>query len=131
MRRSCALCSPDPPVLEDRLVYAIEARDALLRSCFLIAPRRHVPSFFHLTDDEQLSMLLVLRDAERRMDKTLAPHRFRIEVVEGPHVHARLTPRHFGNRWWMRRRARQELRALPDRMLKDVGLRPDQIDEVA
>lgn len=70
----------------------------------LIIPRRHVRSFFELTQTERLGLLELLDEAKRALDQELAPKGYNIGINDGPaagqtigHLHIHLIPRFDGD----------------------------------
>lgn len=71
----------------------------------LIIPRRHMGSFFDLSETERNSLLSLLEDAKRRLDKEFRPDGYNIGINDGsvagqtvPHLHIHLIPRFHGDR---------------------------------
>jgi diadenosine tetraphosphate (Ap4A) HIT family hydrolase len=71
----------------------------------LIIPRRHTGSFFDLSETERNSLLSLLEDAKRRLDKEFRPDGYNIGINDGssagqtvPHLHIHLIPRFHGDR---------------------------------
>lgn len=70
----------------------------------LIIPRRHVGSFFLISDNEQDSLLKLLNAAKARLDEEFCPAGFNIGINDGaaagqtvPHLHIHLIPRYLGD----------------------------------
>jgi diadenosine tetraphosphate (Ap4A) HIT family hydrolase len=70
----------------------------------LIIPRRHVTSFFDVTDAERTDMFCLLSDVRRSLDQRLRPSGYNIGINDGPaagqtvpHVHIHLIPRYDGD----------------------------------
>ncbi|MBN8448804.1 MAG: HIT family protein [Candidatus Accumulibacter sp.] len=70
----------------------------------LIIPRRHTGSFFDLSETERNSLLSLLEDAKRRLDKEFRPDGYNIGINDGssagqtvPHLHIHLIPRFHGD----------------------------------
>ena len=70
----------------------------------LVIPRRHVGSFFELTDVERASMFELLAQARAELDVSLRPDGFNIGINDGvaagqtvPHLHLHLIPRYLGD----------------------------------
>ena len=70
----------------------------------LIIPRRHVASFFELTDVERDELLGLLASAKAVLDATLHPSGYNIGINDGPaagqtvpHLHIHLIPRYDGD----------------------------------
>ena len=71
----------------------------------LIIPRRHVGSFFDLSEAERNSLLSLLEGAKRRLDKQFGPDGYNIGINDGlaagqtvRHLHIHLIPRFHGDR---------------------------------
>ena len=71
----------------------------------LIIPRRHVGTFFDLSEAERNSLLSLLEGAKRRLDKQFGPDGYNIGINDGlaagqtvPHLHIHLIPRFHGDR---------------------------------
>src|SRR5690606_41913814 len=67
----------------------------------LVVPRRHIGSFFELTDAERACMVELLAQAKAELDLSFQPHGFNIGINEGaaagqtvPHLHLHLIPRY-------------------------------------
>lgn len=70
----------------------------------LIIPRRHIASFFDLTDDERNNLMLLLEEAKNLNDEELRPAGYNIGINDGPvagqtipHLHIHLIPRYTGD----------------------------------
>lgn len=70
----------------------------------LVIPRRHIGSFFELTDAERACMVELLAQAKAELDLSFQPHGFNIGINEGaaagqtvPHLHLHLIPRYRGD----------------------------------
>ncbi len=71
----------------------------------LIIPKRHVGSFFDLTDDERVALLALLTTAKEQIDAEHGPSAYNIGINDGPaagqtvpHLHIHLIPRYVGDR---------------------------------
>lgn len=71
----------------------------------LVIPRRHVGSFFELTAEEQLDLLILLDQAKRTLNSAFFPDGYNIGINDGeaagqtvPHCHIHLIPRYKGDR---------------------------------
>jgi diadenosine tetraphosphate (Ap4A) HIT family hydrolase len=69
-----------------------------------VVPKRHVVSFFELTEDEVVDVYRLLKTMRRRLAEEHRPDGFTIGVNEGraagrsiDHLHIHLIPRHFGD----------------------------------
>lgn len=70
----------------------------------LVVPRRHIGSFFELTDTERACMVELPAQAKAELDLSFQPHGFNIGINEGaaagqtvPHLHLHLIPRYRGD----------------------------------
>ena len=70
----------------------------------LIIARRHVASFFEVTDDERNVMLLLLDQAKEELDGQFHPSGYNVGINDGVdagqnvlHVHIHLIPRYRGD----------------------------------
>jgi len=70
----------------------------------LVIPKRHVRSFFDVTQDERECLLALLDDAKAASDASLSPSGFNIGINDGaaagqtvPHLHIHLIPRFEGD----------------------------------
>ena len=71
----------------------------------LVIPRRHVSSFFEVSDAERDDLLSLLAEARDELDRELRPTGYNIGINEGaaagqtvPHLHIHLIPRYEGDR---------------------------------
>jgi diadenosine tetraphosphate (Ap4A) HIT family hydrolase len=87
----------------------------------LIIPKRHIQSFFELSEDERGSLFSILERAKRQLENECQPDAFNIGINDGPeagqtvpHLHIHLIPRYKGDmedprggvRWIMPDKAR-------------------------
>jgi diadenosine tetraphosphate (Ap4A) HIT family hydrolase len=70
----------------------------------LVIPRRHIGSFFELTDAERACMVELLAKAKAELDRSFQPDGFNIGINDGaaagqtvPHLHLHLIPRYRGD----------------------------------
>jgi diadenosine tetraphosphate (Ap4A) HIT family hydrolase len=70
----------------------------------LIIPRRHVDSFFSITDQERVSLMRLLYLAQSALRRDYAPAAYNIGINDGlaagqtvPHLHIHLIPRYTGD----------------------------------
>lgn len=70
----------------------------------LVIPRRHIGSFFELTDAERACMVELLAKAKAELDLSFQPDGFNIGINDGaaagqtvPHLHLHLIPRYRGD----------------------------------
>ena len=101
---TCELCTPADVVAENALAYVRRDNHALSRGHVLVVPKRHVADYFAMSADEQIAVLQLLNDAQRRIQKQEAPDGYNIGVNIGKaagqsrmHVHVHLIPRYAGD----------------------------------
>ena len=101
---ACELCAPQDVLLEDALAYVRLDNNSLSRGHVLVVPRRHVASFFDMTDDEKACVLKLLDRAKAHIESEFAPDGYNIGVNVGRaggqsrmHVHVHLIPRYEGD----------------------------------
>lgn len=70
----------------------------------LIIPKRHVGSFFDVTNKERMAMLALLDAAKEAVEEQYRPHAYNIGINDGPaagqtvpHLHLHLIPRYDGD----------------------------------
>jgi diadenosine tetraphosphate (Ap4A) HIT family hydrolase len=100
----CELCTPDMVLIEDKLAYARYDNNSLSPGHLLVVPRRHVASFFDMTDAEKTCVLGLLDRAKARVEQEHKPDGYNIGVNVGSaggqtrmHVHVHLIPRYTGD----------------------------------
>ena len=105
-KASCPFCALPA---ERILILADEA--LVIRDAFpvspghtLVIPRRHIGSFFELTDAERACMVELLAKAKAELDLSFQPDGFNIGINDGaaagqtvPHLHLHLIPRYRGD----------------------------------
>ena len=64
----CELCTPDMVLIEDDLAYVRYDNNSLSAGHVLVVPRRHVASFFDMTDAEKTCVFGLLDRAKARID---------------------------------------------------------------
>jgi diadenosine tetraphosphate (Ap4A) HIT family hydrolase len=102
----CPFCS----LIEDRVVldnaYAIAIRDGFPVSPghTLIIPKRHVASFFEITDAERNDLMSLLAAARDDLEREFQPASYNVGINDGPaagqtvpHLHIHLIPRYDGD----------------------------------
>lgn len=102
----CAFCTLPAARVIDENATAIVIRDAYPVSPghTLLIPKRHVGSFFSLSEQERSQLLSLLDHAKRTLDEALHPHGYNIGINDGgaagqtvPHLHVHLIPRFEGD----------------------------------
>ena len=101
---TCELCTPTDVVAENHLAYVRHDNNSLSRGHVLVVPRRHVADFFAMTAEEQSSIVELLNEAQRKIQREQAPDGYNIGVNIGKaggqsrmHVHVHLIPRYTGD----------------------------------
>lgn len=106
MRPPCAFCT----LTADRVVHGSEFA-VVIRDGFpispghtLIIPRRHVASFFEITDSERTDLTSLLAVARADLEREFHPAGYNIGINDGtaagqtvPHLHIHLIPRYHGD----------------------------------
>ena len=102
-RHPCPFCDvgPERIVLSDPLGVVIRDAFPIAPGHTLIVPRRHIASFFLATEQEQQSLLALLREAKVGLESAFAPDAWNIGINDGPaagqtvpHLHIHLIPRY-------------------------------------
>ena len=107
MSSACAFCSLAPDRLVLTSVHAVVIRDSFPVSPghTLVIARRHVGSFFDVTDDERAGLLDMLLRAREGLEREFHPAGYNIGINDGAaagqtvqHLHIHLIPRYEGDR---------------------------------
>jgi diadenosine tetraphosphate (Ap4A) HIT family hydrolase len=103
----CPFCSlPAERVIQER-EFAVAIRDGFPISPghTLIIPKRHVASFFEITDAERTDLMTLLAAARDDLARQFHPAGYNIGINDGaaagqtvPHLHIHLIPRYEGDR---------------------------------
>ena len=107
MTSPCPFCA----LPAGRIVHARESA-VVIRDGFpvspghsLVIPKRHVSSFFEVTDDERNDLLSLLAEARDDLERQFRPAGYNIGINDGaaagqtvPHLHIHLIPRYAGDR---------------------------------
>ena len=102
MTKNCPFCS----IPQDRIIDSNEM-GFVIRDGFpispghtLIIPKRHVSSFFEISQEERESLLKLLDQAKKVTDQEFKPDSYNIGINDGaeagqtvPHLHIHLIPR--------------------------------------
>ncbi|MBK7902267.1 MAG: HIT family protein [Proteobacteria bacterium] len=103
----CPFCSLSADRFALKSEHAVVIRDGFPVSPghTLILPRRHVASFFEVTDAERADLMLLLAAARDELQRQFGPAGYNIGINDGaaagqtvPHVHLHLIPRYEGDR---------------------------------
>jgi len=103
----CPFCRlPRERVLHEReSAFAIRDGFPVSPGHTLIIPRRHVASFFEVTDTERADLMSLLAAARADLEREFRPAGYNIGINDGaaagqtvPHLHIHLIPRYEGDR---------------------------------
>ena len=104
---TCPFCTlPEARIVKSN-DHAVIIRDGypISEGHTLIIPKRHVGSFFQITDNERSSLLALLDYAKSLLDMEFKPDGYNIGINDGfcagqtvPHLHIHLIPRYVGDR---------------------------------
>jgi diadenosine tetraphosphate (Ap4A) HIT family hydrolase len=91
-------------VFDSDLVFGLSDKHPVSIGHTLLIPKRHVESFFDLTEEEVISINKGLRDMKWAIDKDKGPDGYNIGINVGRdagqtifHVHVHLIPRYVGD----------------------------------
>ncbi len=107
MSAPCPFCTipAGRVVLAHDLALAIRDSFPVSPGHTLIIPRRHIGSFFDVTDEERKAMLRLLDTAKSRLDDEFHPDGYNVGINDGQaagqtvlHLHIHLIPRYAGDR---------------------------------
>jgi diadenosine tetraphosphate (Ap4A) HIT family hydrolase len=101
----CLFCKdPQGVSLVHGLAYSARDTYAVSPGHTLVIPKRHVASFFDLTQDEVAACIDLINEERRRIDGEFNPDGYNIGVNVGPaagqsilHVHIHVIPRYKGD----------------------------------
>ncbi|WP_292393000.1 HIT family protein [Methanoculleus sp. UBA303] len=103
---TCPFCNPRPEeiALASDLCYARYDKYPVSPGHLLVIPFRHVAGFFEATDEEQVALLALVREAKRLLDERFRPDGYNIGVNVGEaagqtvmHLHVHVIPRYAGD----------------------------------
>ena len=86
--------------------FAIAMRDGfpISKGHTLIIPKRHVASFFEISNEERQALFHLLDHAKKGLDHEFKPNAYNIGINDGPaagqtvpHLHIHLIPRYMGD----------------------------------
>lgn len=107
MNPPCPFCSLTADRVVQDSAFAVVIRDGFPVSPghTLIIPKRHVASFFEVTDAERSDLMSLLIAARNDLDRQFHPAGYNIGINDGaaagqtvPHLHIHLIPRYDGDR---------------------------------
>jgi len=101
---NCPFCNPEDVVFENSLAYAKLDAFPVSPGHMLIIPKRHIPDFFSLTEEEKTAIFLLLDESKLYLDTKYHPNGYNIGINCGEaagqtifHVHIHLIPRYTGD----------------------------------
>jgi diadenosine tetraphosphate (Ap4A) HIT family hydrolase len=103
----CPFCSLPAERFVRQSEHAVVLRDGFPVSPghTLVIPRRHVASFFDVTDAERADLMSLLTAARDDLERRFSPAGYNIGINDGaaagqtvPHLHMHLIPRYDGDR---------------------------------
>ena len=103
---ACPFCTLPPERILLTSAHGVIIRDGFPISPghTLVIPRRHVDSFFNLTEDERIDLLGLLDQAKAGIEKEFKPVTYNVGINDGPaagqtvpHLHIHLIPRYTGD----------------------------------
>jgi diadenosine tetraphosphate (Ap4A) HIT family hydrolase len=106
MTKPCPFCTLPPERIIDSNDLALVIRDGYPVSSghTLVIPKRHIGSWFEITQAEQQALLDLLAKAKAVLETELKPDGYNIGINDGPtagqtvpHLHMHLIPRYKGD----------------------------------
>lgn len=103
---SCPFCEIQPThwLLQNKHAFAIRDRYPVSPGHSLIIPRRHVPTFFEATPDEQGAVMALVQAIKAQLDEELSPDGYNVGFNSGEaagqtvmHLHVHVIPRRRGD----------------------------------
>jgi len=103
---TCPFCSlPEERILmETKYSWIIRDGFPISDGHTLVIPKRHIPSIFEATPEEQADIFATLEEAKKQLDETLHPDGYNIGINDGifagqtvMHLHVHLIPRYSGD----------------------------------
>ena len=106
MTKPCPFCTLPPERIIDSNDLALVIRDGypISPGHTLVIPKRHIGSWFEITQAEQQALLDLLEKAKTALETELKPDGYNIGINDGPnagqtvpHLHMHLIPRYKGD----------------------------------
>lgn len=103
---NCPFCHIDDQqiIFQDKLVMSFRDGFPISPGHTLIIPKRHLRSFFELTDQEHKALLYALRTVQEQLHREYAPDGYNIGINDGlaagqtvMHLHIHMIPRYVGD----------------------------------
>ncbi len=91
-------------IKENDLAFVVRDGFPISEGHTLIIPKRHVASFFEITNEEHQALMELLEQAQKVLDQEFKPDAYNIGINDGveagqtvPHLHIHLIPRYGGD----------------------------------
>ena len=91
-------------IVQDEFAFVIRDGFPVSEGHTLIIPKRHVASFFEISNGERQALLDLLDQTKKELDKEFSPAAYNIGINDGiaggqtvPHLHIHLIPRYEGD----------------------------------
>ena len=91
-------------IKENDLAFVVRDGFPVSEGHTLIIPKRHVASFFEISNEERQALLDLLDQAKKALDQEFSPAAYNIGINDGasagqtvPHLHVHLIPRYKGD----------------------------------
>lgn len=89
---------------ENRLAFVIRDGFPISKGHTLIIPKRHVTSFFNVTEDERQELFALIDEVKEHLENEYSPDAYNIGINDGSaagqtvkHLHVHLIPRYKGD----------------------------------
>ena len=106
MTESCVFCADQSQrrIYESDLIYAIWDGFPTAPGHVLLIPKRHVPTWFDASREEQIALVEGINEAKRQIELEHTPTGYNIGINSGeaagqtvPHLHVHVIPRYSGD----------------------------------
>ena len=91
-------------IAQNKFAIAMSDGFPLTNGHTLLIPKRHIQSFFDITEKERTAIFTLLDIAKKRLDQEYSPDAYNIGINDGepagqtvPHLHIHLVPRYKGD----------------------------------
>ena len=99
MEKACPFCLPEEILFENELARAIPDKYPVRQGHTLVLPRRHVASFFELTEEEVIDCYELIKKTKDMLDGKYSPGGYKIGINIGRssgqsimHAHIHVVP---------------------------------------
>lgn len=109
MSNACIFCNPENAavnkiIIENDLAYSRWDNYPVSNGHAEVIPKRHVASYFELTNDELQTLFILAKQVKHKIDDEYNPDAYNIGVNDGlvagqsiPHCHIHIIPRYSGD----------------------------------